>query len=395
MIINQHIRTADILREYPEYHEFVYPFHRHCTEKTTLADLADEAKVSVASLMTGLERYVKRAEQNPCDYDKMRNLLVVPGAVNIAGFVHFLWHEPLIHELCRKARELKINLNINLFPKHLKKEFQNYLSLCNSADDLPEILIGKGFSSLITSRFIDKFVRTGHYRHKIPDAPIGSAFLSAGFYDREHDFHPFGVEEMVMVYDKTLGHAVDMPTSWDELLKPEYMGMLCQMGKDRHDHFGFAVLLYIYTRYGYQGIRSYAGNVKVRQHFSSTVKNIGSKNASAVPLNIMHQFAAGLIRSDAKKGTEVVHTTDGNPGVCHYFLLKKEASDKAVEIARHLYAPAARAVIEKSGSSHITSDLPLSGNSNIRWIGWDKLKLFPMPYLKEHLAEIAYEHYKN
>jgi len=395
MEINIHTRTTEILRQYPECHEFLYPFHQQCTEMTTLASLAGDANLSVASLVAGLERYVKRSKQSPCDYAKMRSRLVVPGAVNVAGFVHFLCHEPLVHELSARAKELKVNLNIHLFPKHLKKEFQSYLSLCNSADDLPEILIGKGFSSLLTSRFIDKFVRSGHFRHEIPGISMGNAFLSAGFSDPENDFHPFGVEEMVMVYDKTFGHTVDMPGSWDDLLMPEYNGMLCQMGKDRRDHFGFEVLLYLFARYGLQGIRSYAANVKVTQHFTNTVKNFGSKNASSVPVNIMHQFAVGLIRSNAKEVAEVVHAKEENPGVCHYFLLKKEANGKALELARHLYAPAIRAVIEKSGISHITSDQPLSGNATIRWIGWNWLRMFPMPYLKEHLAEIAYEHYKN
>jgi hypothetical protein len=80
----------------------------------------------------------------------MRELLIKSDAVNITGFVNFLWQEPFINELKNKAEVMGINININIFPKHVKKVFQNYLAVCNNPDDLPEILIGKGFSSFMS-----------------------------------------------------------------------------------------------------------------------------------------------------------------------------------------------------------------------------------------------------
>lgn len=394
MNMNLHARTSDILRTHPECCEFLYPFHQHFSKSETLESLAGNAGLSGSSLVKGLERCVKRAVQNPCNFEKMRSRLIVPGSVNVAGFVHFLWQESLVHELKARAKALKINLNINLFPKHLKKEFQNYLSLCNTADDLPEILIGKGFSSLSATRFYDQFLRTGHYRHELPFESMSDSFYNAGFSDREHIFHPFGIEEMVMVFDKTVQQSVAMPGSWDDLLTPEYKDMVCQMGKDRNDHFGFVVLLYFFSLYGMPGVVKYAANVKVRQHFSQTVSDIGKNHPSCAPVNILHQFAADLIRSNAREVTERITPKEGNPGICHYFMLKNTAGPQELEIAAHLYAPSVRSIVEKSGVHHITST-PSSGNSKIRWIGWETLKTLPMPYMKEYLAEIAYEHYKN
>lgn len=394
MKLHEQTYIQDLLTKTPECEEFLYPFMKYVHRDTTIAELALMTGTSLNALFYGLERTIKRAEQNRCNYDEMKCMLLKPGRINIAGLVNFLWQNAFINELQRRAQKLGIDLNMHIFPKHEKKRFQNYLSLCRNADDLPEILIGKGFSSFMTSRFIGRFVKPGYFRNPLPEVKMSSIFRQAGMADADNDYHPFGVEEMIMVHDKTVQPNAETPSSWDDILTPRYRGTLAQMGKNRRDHFGFATMLYLYADHGEQSIKQYAANVKNKQHFSSIVKNIGRNHTEAAPINVMHQFAGMFIRSEAQDKTEVIVTCDGNPAVCNFFLVKNKADSQALAIASHLYSPQIRAILEKCGTNHITSNTLLSNNTGVRWIGWNTIKTLPHPYMKEYLSEIAFNNYK-
>lgn len=394
MDIHSHTNVQLLRSAVPETGELLHPFNGIICDNTTVHSLAHDAGISFAALALGLERAVKRAKNNPFDFHSMRAQLVRPGAVNIAGFVNFLWQNEFVAELQIKAVSLGVDLNINIFPKQNKAQFQNYLSVCESAEDLPEILIGKGFSSFMSSRFVDKFVKPGHYTHKVDESSMSPLFVHAGLHSDSDDYHPFGVDEMVMLRDKTAVPAPSVPTSWSDILLPQYHQTLAQMGKNQRDHFGFVIMLYLYAQHGTKGIEQYAANVKSKEHFTSIIKNMG-KGGERAAINIVHQYAGRMIRSDVKDCTEIIPAADGNPTVCNFFLIKHSASSPALAIAHHLYSPQIKRILEQGATNHITSSSLLSGSSDVRWIGWDTVKSLQHPYIKEYLSEIAFQHYKN
>ncbi len=385
----------EILESCPECDEFLFPFKDSINCDTTLNTLAKELDISVVALQYGISRTQKRAEQNPCDYEKMRAKLIKPNHVNVAGFVNFLWQNQFVDELRKQADKLNIALNLNIFPKHSKKEFQNYLALCNDPNDLPEVLIGKGFSSLVTQSFVSKFVKSGVYKHPSICSSIGEVFAESGLVDDGDNYHPFGVEEVVMLHDKTIAFEEELPTSWSELLSPRYAGSIMQMGKNQRDHFGFNIMLYFYHTLGVSGVEGYAANVVNKQHFAYIIKNMAQNSQDSAPISIVHQFASKFIPSDLKHNTEIIETKDGNPCALLYFLLKESASPQAVELIKHLYSPQIKEIIEKCGTAHITSERAMSGSSRLQWVGWEDIKELPLPYLKEELSELAYLKYQQ
>ena len=395
MELNEKINVRQLLTDVPECNEMLFSFQDKIHETTTLSSLAIDVNIPVATLLYGLQRTIKRATQNPCDYNKMKARLIKPNAVNIAGFVNFLWQNDFVTEMKSKAAELGIDLNINIFPKHEKKQFQNYLSLCKSPDDLPEVLIGKGFSSLITRQFAENFVKPGYYHYPTDNRKWGAVFKQSNLVDSSQCYHPFGVEEMVMVLDKSIPPEIAKPRLWSDLLKKEYADSIMQNGKNKRDHFGFNIMLYLYATGGEKAVERYALNVKSKEHFSYIIRNMGSNHTKGAPVNIVHQFASLFIRSEIRDQVEVVATEDGNPVTCHYYLLKRDAGLDAVKIIDHLYSPQIKAILEKCGTSHISSDQLFSGNDKLQWVGWDVIRELPLPYLKEYLSEIAYQNYKN
>ncbi len=394
MNIDVNINIHQLLQETPESMELLYPFTSHISANTTIASLAKEANEPVESLLHGIHNTMKRCSLNPCNYAEMRNTLIKPGAVNVAGFVSFLWHKTFIEELKKEARKQQIELNLNIFPKHAKKKFQNYLALCTSPDDLPDILIGKGFSSLVTQSFIDRFVTPGHYKYRVEIENMGKIFSSAGLADPENHYHPFAIEETIMLCDQTATSLIKAPSSWDDLLKPEFKGTISQMGKNQRDHFGFVMLFYLYASHGIKGIEQYARNVESKKHFTQIIKSLGNNNKQATAINIIHQFAGLFIPSDLRHLINPIHPKEGNPVTAHYFLIKNKASNHALRIAKHLYSKEIKDIVEKCGASHITSESLISLNMKIRWIGWQTIKKARLPYLKEYLSDVAYNHFQ-
>ncbi len=395
MIIDQNTRLNKVLNEYPECKEFLYPYLNKIDKNTTINELAQKTGTTRQSHILGLKRYINRVKDNPCDYENMRAQLIKSNKLNVAGYVNFLFERSLIEELERFAIQNSIELNLNIIHKPQKKEFQNYLSLCETENDLPDILIGKGFSSLNSTCFYEKFVKTGLFTFPLSDIKVSSVFKNAGFCESNNTYHPFAIEEMVMLFDKTVETSISVPISWKQLLEPEFEGAISQMGKAGNDHFGFVMMLYLFSEYGKEGIENYVRNVKNKQHFAFTIKNLGRNHSEMPPISILHNFASTFLRSDAQNSVVKVTDSEGNPSVSNFLLIKSKSHRQAEQLARHFFSPQIKKIVESNGASHISSEVTITGQHKVKWIGWDYLSKLCLPYLKEELSEIAYAVYNN
>ena len=88
MNVTKHIKISEIIQTVPECREFLHPYLSQINDSSNVEAIAVNHNISVSSLITGLERYIKRATQNPCNYQQMCELLIKPDVVNIAGFVN-------------------------------------------------------------------------------------------------------------------------------------------------------------------------------------------------------------------------------------------------------------------------------------------------------------------
>lgn len=70
---------------------------QHIADDETIESIATKMQTSSQTIYWGMKRCMKRAEQYPCNYEEMRRQLVKPNAVNIAGFVNFVWKKNLLN----------------------------------------------------------------------------------------------------------------------------------------------------------------------------------------------------------------------------------------------------------------------------------------------------------
>lgn len=340
-------------------------------------------------LLAALNQIVKREQKDFNELGNLRDVLIKPGYVNMAGFADFSWHNMFIEEMEKLANSEGIALNPQFFLKNNKKAFQLYLAQCENPDDLPDILVGKGFSSLMTRRFVDTFVRTGHF-----DSPlqirVNDLWKQTGLYDATEQYHAFGAEELVILHDLSKKEAnLPKPKRWSDLLKPEYQDSVTQMGKPQRDHFGANMLFYLHQQFGENGIRDYARSVRFKWHFSKIIKDIGKNHPESSPFNIVQRYTTLFVRRDAK--VEVLSPEDGNPVSAFFILVKKGSDENVLKIARHFFSNEIATCLENAGAISANPDSPMAPNANIRWIGWDTIKNSTLPYQKDDLSEIAFE----
>lgn len=339
-------------------------------------------------ILESLNQLVQREHQ---DFDQLENIrqeLLQPGQVNMAGFADFTWHEAFIEEMERFANAENISLNPQFFQKNNKKAFQFYLAQCESADELPDILVGKGFSSLMTRRFVDKFVRTGHFDSPL-QVEVNDLWKLSGLYDATEQYHAFGAEELVILHDRSKLNDVPKPTRWSNLLKPEYQDSVTQMGKPQRDHFGANMLFYLHQQFGEQGIRNYARSVQFKWHFSRIIKDIGKNHPEASPFNVVQRYTTLFVRSNAD--VEVLSPEDGNPVSTFFLLVKKGSNEQVMKVARHFFSATIAGFLENAGAISAHPDSETAANANIRWLGWETIKNSSLPYQKDDLSEIAFE----
>ncbi|WP_243346844.1 ABC transporter substrate-binding protein [Parabacteroides sp. FAFU027] len=343
-------------------------------------------------ILSDLNHIVRREHQDFDQLENIRHELIQPGKVNMAGFADFTWHEAFIEEMEKFANTEKIPLNHQFFQKNNKKAFQFYLAQCENPDELPDILVGKGFSSLMTRRFVDRFVKPGYF-----DTPlkvnVHELWNNSGLYDTTEQYHAFGAEELVILHDKSKEENLPIPTRWSDLLSPVYADAVTQMGKPQRDHFGSNMLFYLHQKYGEQGIRNYARSVKFKWHFSKIIKDIGKNHPESSPFNVVQRYTTLFVRSNAD--VEVLSPKDGNPVSTFFLLVKKGSNEQVLKIARHFFSKEIAGFLENAGAISAHPDSETAANANIRWLGWETIKNSSLPYQKDYFSEIAFEVFEN
>jgi len=339
-------------------------------------------------ILSALNLIVQREQKEWEQAASLREQLIQPGKVNIAGFADFTWHDTFMEEMEKYAGNEGISLNPQFFLKNNKKAFQFYLTQCENADDLPDILVGKGFSSLMTRSFVDKFVCTGHFDVPL-QVEVNDLWKQTGLYDPTGQYHAFGAEEQVILHDLTKQTDAPIPTRWSDLLKPEYHQSITQMGKPQRDHFGANMLFYLHQQFGEKGIREYARSVKYKWHFSRIIKDIGKNHPESSPFSVVQRYTTLFVRSDAH--VEVLSPEDGNPVSVFFCLVKKGSNGQVLQIARHFFSEQIGGLLENAGAVSAYTHSNIAANVNIRWIGWETVKNSTLPYQKDDFSEIAFD----
>ncbi|MGL6314253.1 ABC transporter substrate-binding protein [Vibrio sp. WXL103] len=346
--------------------EFLYPFDT--SGDMTLGQYCAQSRLAVDSMIEGLNR-AARKQQFAAPQAQLYRRLIKPGYINVAVFSHFTWHEPLIDFIQQQAKRLEIALNLQVFSKRNKIELQAYLAACEQADQLPDMLIGKGFSSLMSARFQALFVQTGVFKQRIDTEPTHP------WQDPRHSYHLLALDPLERV-----SH-IDSATS-------EKQQQLWVAGRPDKQHMNFALLLERYLQGGESAVRRQFEQVTGFLHFSQIVEQLVRHDHHADPrCYIMRRYSRLFVPSRYREQLDIDHLQGGAPCSAVYMLVKSNANESLLALAESLYLPDMQPHWTKAGLVDIGSAAQEA--QRYRFPKWEALYDLPLPWLKARLAGLG------
>lgn len=177
-----------------------------------------------------------------------------------------------------------------------------------SEEDLPDVLVTAGLSTIFSTSFRRRFLDSGIYQGltkpgSLSTMPEPHRRIAQ---DRNIGFLAFGFWSLIA--DMSLAQEMPKPGCWADLAKPEFRGLLAAPG--HHDEFcGANVLRLIQERSGHDGLRQFAGNVKYLKHFSEIMKGIDSSASDRAPFNLLPSAVSAQMPS--RKRAITVPFSDG------------------------------------------------------------------------------------
>jgi hypothetical protein len=256
---------------------------------------------------------------------------------------------PLEQRISAKVRALtedgEAPISYRIVSNAVKQEsvFLN-LAEANEIGDLPDIMMAPGISRFFYLDFVERFRNKGFFRSVCgPPAELYSALGitdPAGFYDVVA-FNP-----LIFLVDRTNRPDLPIPRRWADLLNPCYTGLISYRGH-KEGSFCEGVLLTIYRDFGYDGIRALAKTVKSKLHPAEMARLAGSGRPEAPAVSVIPAFFANI--AARSKQVSVVWPEDGaavNPLV---MLVKRDASERVLALARYLAGPEIGLITHETG----------------------------------------------
>lgn len=232
-------------------------------------------------------------------------------ANSIVAIVSFLFTMSLEDEF----NKIKVSADPDakiLFPKNdLKKLINKEIENAESFDELPDLLIRSDYTGL-THKMIKEGLQSNIFENVMPLA------------DRKDMYHKdltfLGAKPWVIVVDRSIDRDIVSPSHWSDLLDSSLMNKIGIQGKD--DKFCGTLMMYMYERYGKEGLEALAKNIKNVWHFTGVIKSLGKGNLNAAPINVMPLANAMMIVN--QEPIEIIWPEEGALATPIYMLAKKE-----------------------------------------------------------------------
>lgn len=251
-------------------------------------------------------------------------------------------------------------------------------------NELPDLIITPGISSFFHSdfrmRFLEQSVfkavpamkrQTGGQTVERPRTSPELRFTEAELVDPKGWYTVLCVNPLVMVVDHTRLGALPAPSSWEELLKPEYKGMVAMRGKK--DDFCETTLLTLRKLFGLEAVEKLGEAVKEGLHPAQMVKKAGTGNPDAAAILIMPYFYAKSIPRRDK--VSLVWPREGAIASPVFLLAKTSAHERVRLLTDYLTGEHVAGLCESASFPSLNpvaqAQSTLPDGARLVWMGWD------------------------
>jgi len=249
-----------------------------------------------------------------------------------------------------------------------------------SVDDLPDIVISSDVNAFFHKRFMDRF--SSQFVTFMPYLPH-PYLADAGFCDPDGHFSMLTANLLIMAVDKSKLGNRPVPSSWADLLHPDFANDIILRGED--DFFCNAVLLPYYKDYGMDAIRKLARNVKSGHHPAEMVKLAGSDKEEAAAVYVLPYFFAAKIRNPQ---VEVIWPKEGAILSPVFLLVKKTSLEKNRRILDFIFSKETAELFVRNLAPSIHPEMSSEFFSgSMKFLGWEFLKQNDIGLLKDQIQK--------
>lgn len=380
-------KVYDITEKYPETIDvFVAngfkPLANEAMRKTMGKTISLE--MALKSKKINVEQFVEKLidaiEKNRVseDMDLIERERKEKADIKIEGVLPCPVRIPLMEAFNKWIEGEKDNLNIDV-DYELKAAAQGIdwlkedIEKAESEEDLSDLFISAGFDLFFDNKLMGKFKKRGTFEDLTGFENLNKDFdnhyISLGDPDKEYSI--IGVVPAVFLINKEEIEGIDMPTSWEDLFKPEFENRVSLPVSD-FDLFN-AILLNIYKLYGEEGVRGLKRALFNSMHPAEMVKSHTKKSRPAI--TIMPYFFTKMIKEDGPM--KAVWPEDGAIISPIFLLSKGSKKDKLKPFVDFFASKEVGEILAHNGRFPSTNphvDNMVDKDKKFMWLGWDYIK---------------------
>lgn len=242
-----------------------------------------------------------------------------------------------------------------------------------SEEDLSDIFISAGFDLFFDNKLMGKFKAKGTFEDLMGFDRLNKDFdnENISLLDPDRQYSIIGVVPAVFLVNTEELKGREIPTSWEDILKPEFKNQVSLPIGD-FDLFN-AMLLTIYKKYGEEGIERLGKSLLKGMHPSEMVKSHMKVNRPVV--TIMPYFFTKM----TKRGGPMVAVWPADGAIMSpIFLLSKASKKSKLKPFVDLFASKeVGEILSHNGrfpSTNPEVDNMIPKDQKYMWLGWDYIK---------------------
>ncbi len=377
-------KVYDITEKYPETIDvFVAngfkPLANEVMRKTMGKTISLE--MALKSKNINVEQFVQRLieviEQNRVSEDEslVKKEKVVDAEIKIGGVLPCPVRIPLLEAFNKwmdeEGSKLGISVDYELKAASqgidwLKEEIENSLN----EESLLDLFISAGFDLFFDKKLMGKFKEKGTFEDITGFERLNEDFENEhiNLKDPDRQYSVIAVVPAVFLVNTEELKGMDMPRTWEDILKPEFENRVSLPIGD-FDLFN-AILLNIYKEYGEEGIRRLKKSLFAGMHPSEMVKSHMKQQRPVV--TIMPYFFTKMTKQGGPM--EAVWPEDGAIISPIFLLTKKSKKDKLKPFVDFFASREVGEILSHNGrfpSTNPEVDNQIPKDRKYMWLGWD------------------------
>ena len=225
-------------------------------------------------------------------------------------------------------------------------ELDEILKNVQSESELPDVILTSSFSVLFSEKFYKQIIWSGMMEGYTEECNLQAMPEGIRKQIEQYKLGVLAFSSWSIVQDLSVKTDLPAPTTWAEIIRPEYQDQLSIHGC--HGKAGSAsLLLFLQQQAGEKAIEKFAHNIIDIRHFATIIKRLGSNNPSRTAFSLLPDVAVSHIPTS--KPVKVLSLQEGRPLNPMILMVKKDRAEAVQPILDVFYSDEFRKMLAASG----------------------------------------------